>query len=164
MPDKVSTAPLITRDARREDHAAFARFWVELGLDQEVPDIEHWDEHLRPRTRFLARQDGTLVGYSLTFAFGERGDVRQIAVDRNARRQGVGKALMAMVAERLRGEGARDWRLEVKQDNAPAIALYRSVGMDVIRELVSMSMTGEQVRAVAATRSGAVSVESVRHG
>ena len=49
----------------------------------------------------------------------------------------------------------------MKQDNPAAIALYRSVGMDVIRELVSMRMTVDQVRAFAATRSGALRVETV---
>ena len=161
MLDKVASGPFITRDARREDHEAFTRFWAELGLDQGPPDVDWWDEHLRPRTRFLATQDGALVAYSLTFPFGERGDVRQIAVAPEVRRQGVGKALMAMVAERLRGEGVRDWRLEVKQDNPAAIALYRSVGMEVIRELVSMRMTIDQVRAFAATRSGSLRVETV---
>jgi ribosomal protein S18 acetylase RimI-like enzyme len=159
---KVATGPFITRDARREDHAAFVGFWGELGLDQGAPDVEYWDEHLRPRTMFLEAPDGKLVGYSLNFAFGERGDVRQVAVDPSVRRQGVGKALMSAVAERFRREGVRDWRLEVKQDNAAAIALYRSVGMDVVRELVSMSMTVEQVRAFAATRSGGLRVDDVK--
>jgi len=157
----VSTGPFITRDARREDHSAFVGFWGELGLDQSAPDVAFWDEHLRPRTMFLEAPGGKLVGYSLNFAFGERGDVRQVAVDPSVRRQGVGRALMSAVAERFRREGVRDWRLEVKQDNAAAIALYRSVGMDVVRELVSMSMTVEQVRAFAATRSGGLRVEDV---
>lgn len=161
MPVQVSTGSFITRDARREDHEAFTRFWAELGLDQGPPDVDYWDEHLRPRTMFLATPEGQLVGYALTFPFGERGDVRQIAVEPSARRRGVGRALMAAVAERFRGEGVRDWRLEVKQDNAAAIALYRSVGMDVICELVSMRMTAEQVKAFAATRSGSLRVETI---
>jgi hypothetical protein len=50
----------------------------------------------------------------------------------------------------------------VRQENAAGIALYRAVGMDVIRELVSMRMTAEQARAFAATRSGSLRVEDVR--
>jgi ribosomal protein S18 acetylase RimI-like enzyme len=163
MPDKVSTGRFITRDACRGDHVAFLSFWGYLGLDQGPPDVAWWDEHLRPRTMFLEdRETGQLVGYALTFAFGDRGDVRQIAVDAGMRGQGVGKALMSAVKERLVAEGAKDWRLEVKQENAAGIALYRAVGMDVIRELVSMRMTVDQVRAFAATRSGSLRVEDVR--
>ncbi|HUS31470.1 MAG TPA: GNAT family N-acetyltransferase [Kofleriaceae bacterium] len=158
----MSTSRFITRDARREDYAAFVGFWGELGLDQAAPDVEWWLEHLAPRTRFLAEpESGKLVAYSLTFAFGERGDVRQIAVDPSVRRQGVGRALFAAIAERFRGEGVRDWRLEVKQDNVAGIALYRAVGMDVIRELLSLRMTAEQVRAFAATRLGGSRVDTV---
>jgi ribosomal protein S18 acetylase RimI-like enzyme len=156
----VSTSRFITRDARREDHPAFAGFWAELGLDLAAPDVAWWDEHLRPRTMFL-EEDGKLVGYALTFAFGDRGDVRQIAVDPSARGKGVGKALMAAVAARFREEGVKDWRLEVRDNNAPAVALYRSVGMAVTAELVSLRMTAEQARAFAATRSGGLRVETV---
>jgi ribosomal-protein-alanine N-acetyltransferase len=45
-----------------------------------------------------------------------------------ARRQGVGRALMEEAVARGRGRGARLSTLEVRRSNAPAIALYRSLG------------------------------------
>lgn len=133
----------MTRPARREDHAAFARFWYELGLDQVVPEIDYWDEHLRPKTIFLEAANGELAAYALTFPFGERGDVRQIAVAPEYRGQGVGKEIMRVVAARFREAGVRDWRLEVRADNAAGIGCYRSVGMEILREMETVRVTRE---------------------
>src|SRR5512143_4320360 len=108
MPGEVATGRFITRDARREDHPAFARFWAELGIDQPAPDIEYWDIHLRPKTIFLEAPGGELAAYALTFPFGARGDVRQIVVDPSFRRRGVGQQLLAEVAARFRAARVRD--------------------------------------------------------
>src|SRR6201999_2400135 len=85
------------------------RFWSYLDIAGTPPERERWIEHLAPHTMVL--EDGSeLVAYNLSFAFGDRGDVRQVAVSPNARRRGVGKALMAAVAAKLRAAGCREWR------------------------------------------------------
>jgi ribosomal protein S18 acetylase RimI-like enzyme len=141
------------RAARADDYDAVTRFMQQLAPDQPPPPRERWVEHLCPQTLFIA-DAGELVGYSLSFAFGARGDVRQIVVDSAARRRGIGKVLMAAVAAKLRAAGCTEWRLEVLADNAPAIALYRSVGMRPHATIEILEMAIAVCEQFAATRSG----------
>jgi ribosomal protein S18 acetylase RimI-like enzyme len=143
MTGKVATERFITRQARREDHPAFARFWDALDLNQVVPEIDYWIEHLMPKTIFLETENGELAAYALTFPFGERGAVRQIAVAPEFRGRGVGKRIMKVVAERFRAAGVRDWRLEVRANNAAGIGCYRSVGMEILRTMETMRISRE---------------------
>jgi ribosomal protein S18 acetylase RimI-like enzyme len=142
------------RDARREDYAAFTAFWRELAIDQPPPSGDMWDAHLRPTTLFLEDEDRVLAAYACIFPQGPRGDVRQIVVAPAFRGRGVGRQLMAAVRRRLLAAGCRDWRLEVRADNAPAIALYRAMGMEVLRDIYSLRIT--LANAVAFARPGDV--------
>lgn len=142
------------RAARPDDYDAFMRFWAELGLGQPPPPRDSWVEQLCPQTLFLA--DGEhLAAYNLAFAFGARGDVRQVVVAPEYRRRGVGRALMAAVADKLRARGCTEWRLEVRANNAPAIALYRSVGMQPHCDIHIVTLDRDACARFAATRSGA---------
>jgi ribosomal protein S18 acetylase RimI-like enzyme len=149
------------RDARREDHPAFLRFWDQLGTDQQPFDIDFWDQRYREHTTFLEAAGGELVAYALTVPYGPRGDVRQIVVDSAWRGRGVGRQLMAVVASKLREAGCRNWRLEVRTDNEAAIALYRSVGMDTIHEMVTLRIARVDAERFGQTRSGHLRVEAV---
>ncbi len=149
------------RPARREDYAAFTRFWHELQTPQPVFDVERWDVLYRPHTLFLEAEGGALAAYALVLPFGSRGDVRQIVVDPAWRGRGVGRQLMGVVADRLRAQGCREWRLEVRAENAPAVALYRRVGMTIVYELYVFKLPRAAVERFAASRSGALHVEHV---
>src|SRR5881398_3023317 len=48
----------------------------------------------------------------------------------SARGQGLGRALLDLLIERARGRGWRRIELDVNDNNAGALALYRSVGFD----------------------------------
>ncbi len=84
-----------------------------------------------PRDRLIvAEQDGTLVGYSLIFMHRATRLARiySIAVSPHCRGQGLGEQLLRE-SERLAAEAGRIvMRLEVRRDNAAAIALYRRLG------------------------------------
>jgi GNAT superfamily N-acetyltransferase len=133
------------------DFAAFIGFWRELGLEQAHPDRAKWSAQLCPTTIYLVDADDRPAAYALTFALGARGDVRQIAVAPSDRRRGLGRELMRVVAARLRAAGCTDWRLEVRADNAPAIALYRAAGMRVLRSVHAVKLTRAQLERFAAT-------------
>ncbi len=155
---------MAVRAARPEDYEAFTRFWVQLMLDTPTPPPrEHWIEHMCPSTIFV-EEDGAPVAYGLAFAFGARGDVRQVVVDAAARGRGLGKALMAAIAAKLVAAGCTDWRLETHASNAAALALYRSVGMHVHRTIESVRMGRAARAAFAATRSGRHAVVVVDPG
>jgi len=114
--------------AAREHHAEFTRFFAGLELDDPVPELERWAAEMAPWTFFLARGD-ELVGYAFSELYGELGYVRHVVVAAEARGRGVGRALMRELAARFRAGGATRWELNVKRDNATAIALYERCGM-----------------------------------
>jgi predicted GNAT family acetyltransferase len=91
----------------------------------------------------LEAENGELAAYALTFPFGDRGDVRQIAVAAEYRGRGVGKRIMQVVAEHFRQAGVRDWRLEVRANNAAGIGCYRSVGMEVLHAMETVRISRE---------------------
>lgn len=150
-----------SRAARREDHPDYQRLQRQLGVDQPPFEIDWWDRHYREHTTVLETESGEVVAYGLTVPLGTRGDVRQIVVDQAWRGRGAGRQLMEIVARRLREAGCRDWRLEVRADNEPAIALYRSVGMSLIHEIDVLRLTRGIAEQIAETRSGRLRVEPV---
>jgi ribosomal protein S18 acetylase RimI-like enzyme len=125
---------LRARDAVAADYLGFVGLWRELELGAVPPSEAHWIARMLPSTIFIAAAH-ELVAYAMVFPYGARGDVRQIAVAPGWRRRGVGRRLMSAVAARLRAAGCRDWRLEVRADNAAAIGLYEAAGMRVQREI-----------------------------
>ncbi|MBL8861257.1 MAG: GNAT family N-acetyltransferase [Planctomycetes bacterium] len=137
------TVPLEVVPASREHHAAFARFFAELGVEDPLPDPDRWERELAPGTFFLA-EAGRLVGYAFLELYGARGYVRHVVVAEDARGRGVGRALMEELARRVRAAGATRWELNVKRDNRPAIALYERYGMrtEHVTHVVRLSLPG----------------------
>jgi GNAT superfamily N-acetyltransferase len=122
----VSTRPTL-RPARPDDYPGFTRLFTELRIPDDTPSRERWIAELVPQA-LVAEQDGAVLGYALWAATGPSGSLRHLAVDPAARRQGLGRALLAASADLLRARGCVDWRINVRPDNAPALALYESVG------------------------------------
>jgi len=54
--------------------------------------------------------------------------LEDLYVEDAARGHGVGRALVVAAVERARARGARRIELDTNEDNAPAIALYESLG------------------------------------
>jgi ribosomal protein S18 acetylase RimI-like enzyme len=119
--------PLSLRPARASDHRAFARLYPELATGDATPDAGRFASELA-ETTILAEDGGGPVGYAYYQVVGTLGYVRHVVVDRQARRTGVGRALMLRVAERFREAGCTEQALNVKPDNAAAIQLYEGLG------------------------------------
>jgi GNAT superfamily N-acetyltransferase len=117
--------------AQAADHADFARFVRELHTDDPVPELERWLADMAPSTFFLRDASGANVAYAYVEVFAVDGYVRHLVVDAAHRGRGVGRAAMEAAAARLRERGCTRWRLNVKRDNAVAIALYESFGLRV---------------------------------
>jgi ribosomal-protein-alanine N-acetyltransferase len=94
-----------------------------------------WAELAQTRTRWYVvaeDEDGTLLGYAGLLHNGAEGDVQTIAVAPAARRRGIGALLLrTLLAEAVRC-GCTSMMLEVRADNAAAIALYESFGFERI--------------------------------
>lgn len=68
------------------------------------------------------------TGFILCRAIGGEAEVLTLAVDPAARGRGIGRALVEAAAAIAVDKGAEAFFLEVAEDNAPALSLYRSSG------------------------------------
>jgi ribosomal-protein-alanine N-acetyltransferase len=73
-----------------------------------------------------------LAGYAGLLVPGPEADVQTLAVAPSAQGRGVGTRLLRALTERAVASGARSLLLEVRADNAPAIALYEREGFERI--------------------------------
>jgi ribosomal protein S18 acetylase RimI-like enzyme len=99
-------------------------------------DLDQWlDTVRRCRSAFLARRNGQPVGWvaGRVLATG-RGYVDMLAVAMSERHRGLGRALLLHAFADLQLAGAGDLTLGAQAENAAALGLYRSVGLEVERE------------------------------
>jgi ribosomal-protein-alanine N-acetyltransferase len=71
---------------------------------------------------------GEVRGFAVVWLVHDELHVLNVAVAPEARRHGVARAILDQVEAQGRAQGARVSMLEVRRGNAPAIALYRSLG------------------------------------
>lgn len=119
------------RAAHAGDYAAWDALHGELGTGDPSPDEAHWLAELAPRLVIAEREDGGTVAYALLQELDGIGYLRQIVVAPVERGRGVARAFMAHLADVLRGHGIREWCLNVRPDNLPAMRLYTRMGMQL---------------------------------
>ena len=95
-----------------------AGFWSELA---GVPAT---------RTYVVAEDEGEVVGYAGLFAVGDTADVQTIAVRADQQGRGLGADLLEALVVEAGSRGASTLLLEVRADNAPALALYEKHGFE----------------------------------
>src|SRR5262245_46133493 len=117
---------LTPRPAIPSDYDSYARLTVELGTGDPIPNRERWLASAMPRSTFYELK-GDLIGYCTVDVMGAIAYVRSIVVTPEARRQGLGRAMMNERRTTLRQSGCASWRLNVKPDNVAAIRLYESM-------------------------------------
>lgn len=76
----------------------------------------------------VAVENGRVLGYVGSQSVLDEADMMNLAVSADARRRGVGRALVEALVERLAGRNVKSLTLEVRASNAPAIALYGALG------------------------------------
>jgi GNAT superfamily N-acetyltransferase len=79
----------------------------------------------------IVEDGGVPSGYALWRLYGRAVHVVHVVVASEARGAGLGGDLLAEVRRRAVALGATRWYLTVKQDNEPALRLYRRVGMAI---------------------------------
>ena len=115
------------RPARDDDYAVYADLHRVLVPDDPVPAEARFRTELSPTIQ-VAERDDQVVGYVDTLLFDGAAHVRNLVVAEAARGTGVGTALMHAAAARCRAANIRAWHLNVAEDNAPALALYKKLG------------------------------------
>ena len=121
------------RDARETDlnaiealeKACFTLPWTREQLHGELPDERH---------EFLAAvsADGEVLGYIGMMAVLDEGYISNVAVAPEARRCGIGRALVREMLRRAGNRALSFVTLEVRAHNEGAIALYASEGFEPV--------------------------------
>lgn len=95
---------------------------------------QFWSELARvPESRWyvVARRGPRIVGYAGVFVVVPEADVQTVAVAPEEQGRGTGRALLGVLIDVAGDRGAGVLHLEVRADNAAALALYRAVGFVV---------------------------------
>lgn len=98
---------------------AFAPGWSA----QEIADLT-----AGPGGFALVVEDQRMLGFILCRSGGGEAEILTLAVDPDARRRGIGRALVEAATGAARMAGAELMFLEVAQDNPAAIRLYEATG------------------------------------
>lgn len=91
---------------------------VEEGIVGNLPTIHY----------LVAEVEGSVVGHATASIVADIAELQRIAVDPPHRRTGLASALLDAVVDLARAEGADRLLLEVREDNAGALAFYAARG------------------------------------
>jgi GNAT superfamily N-acetyltransferase len=117
------------RNAETPDYPAFARLMPELAVDDPTPPPERWERELLPTTIIAEDEAGRVVGYAFFHVLSKMVHVRHLVTAPEARRAGVGQALLGAAVERAHAAGCTTWCLNVMASNTAAQRLYEKVGL-----------------------------------
>lgn len=102
------------------EEKCFSDAWSEKSLNET---FEYDYNHL-----LVEERGGKVVGYIIYSDVQGEAELLRIAVDKKARRQGIGKLLISEMLEELRESDAEKVMLEVRAHNVAAVRLYKSFG------------------------------------
>lgn len=117
------------RPAQPQDYRTFARLMPELATGDALPSEARFIAEMLVGTWIAEDEDGTALGYAIAINFGATTHIRHLVTAPEARRQGVGAALLKRIETEARAQGSTAWYLNVKPENVAAIALYRNLGL-----------------------------------
>ena len=134
------------RTMTMQDYDAVRRLWLGtpgMGLNDVDDSAEGISRYLRrnPTTCFVAEENGRLLGAILAGHDGRRGMIGHTAVDLQARRKGVGTALVAKVLEALRAEGITKVALVAFATNQGGNAFWEKQGFSLRTDLCYRNRT-----------------------
>jgi GNAT superfamily N-acetyltransferase len=156
------------RPATPADVPTILGFIRELALYEREPDSVVATEADLLRDGFgpvpyfralIAELDGAPAGFALYFTSystwrGHHGiRLEDLYVTPELRAQGIGKALLARVAQIAIAEGCPRVEWDVLDWNAPAIAVYERLGAQILTQWRIMRLSGDALTALAAQSS-----------
>lgn len=99
------------------------------GVERYVRTLIEADRRGIDTTHEVAIDEGRLAGFAEMRHFGDRLFLNYIAVAAQARSRGLGTRLLGAAIDRSRRPGQQRLELDVLEDNEPALAWYRSLGL-----------------------------------
>lgn len=142
-------AQVTIRDARADDHGTFAKLVHELGVDDPVPTPERFAGEMM-RTILIAERGGLSVGYAFYRPMKDVVHLVHLVSAPEARREGIGRALLTEVVRRSREAGCTAMQLNVLPTNIAAIRLYESFGLAPVHTNVGLRWAWSVVDALPA--------------
>lgn len=127
-------------EVTEELHAALKRLVPQLGAHKTPPTFEELNRLVNSEssTLLLARQFGEedpIVGILCLTVYrvptGLRSIIEDVIVDENARRQGIGEAMIRYAIELARQAGANGVSLTSNPQRESANQLYQSIGFEL---------------------------------
>jgi len=124
---------MLIRRARKEDYAAFA------AIEAEHPGYPAWgvegfeaEEKNRHSVTLAADCEGRAAGFINFWILRPQVQLNTLAVSKAFLRQGAASALLGKLCEYAAKTLCREIDLEVNEHNAPALALYRRHGFELV--------------------------------
>ena len=112
-------------DMHRIEQASFADPWTVDSLETAL-SLERM--HVLVAESVVEDAAGGLLGYVVALVVGPEAEIADLAVAPEARRLGIGRALLRRVLAELGEVGARTVYLEVRESNRAARTLYEASG------------------------------------
>jgi ribosomal-protein-alanine N-acetyltransferase len=97
---------------------AWSQGLVRVGVDGDLPTVRY----------LVAEVDGHVLGYAVASYAGDIAELQRIGVDPASRRSGIATALLDEVVAEAPTTGADRLLLEVRENNAGALAFYADRG------------------------------------
>lgn len=147
--EAIAAEPL---DERVRVESRLSEAWLEVSARQgRFAEMEESYRALLERigagARFaLGHVDEEPVAVGLGVIDGEWCGVFSMRTLARARRQKLGRGVLAALARAALADGARSLYLQVERDNAPALALYRSMGFVEVYGYHYRTLAGSSVR------------------
>jgi ribosomal protein S18 acetylase RimI-like enzyme len=133
------------REFQLADYENVVNLWTAAGLILRPGDeLDGIELKLRrdPDLFLLAEDAGKLVGVVMGAWDGRRGWINHLAVSPDHQRQGIGRALVDELENRLSRKGAKKVNAQIYRSNTRSVDFFRSVGYEIHSDLV---MIGKQL-------------------
>ena len=125
---------MLVRRMREDDLARVAELSNEVfpashEAANRYDEVSLREELVRSIARlFVVEAEGEIEGFFVGWLVADELQVLSIGVAGAARRRGVGSSFLRIVLEEAQAEGATTATFELRDDNAPALGLYRRLG------------------------------------